>query len=81
MTKYTEILVRFKESKLTKKEFGRREGMSASMVGYYLRRAKETTVLTESENAGFTAMEVSPHGHSKTLRIKTPSGIQIDIPI
>jgi len=75
---YEEFLKRFESSGLTQQAFGEQEGISASMVSYYVRKGKETQNVEE----GFAALRVSSSEVvPRTLKIKYPSGIELELPL
>ena len=75
---YLGFLERYESSGLTQSKFGKQEGMSSSMVSYYVRRGRE---LRDAEgSSGFS--EVSLSGSARrVVRISYPSGVLIEIPL
>ena len=78
---YQSFRSEFEDSGLSQKDFSIRKGMSASMVCYYLRKAREQSEDSHNYDLGcFQEIEV----HSTTdkyLKITLPSGILIELPI
>jgi len=77
---YEEFLRRFEESGMTQSAFGRQEGMSSSMVSYYVRRAREI----DSDEVGFAEVKVFPSNNNsieRMMKITYPSGIKIELPL
>ena len=75
---YEEFLRRFEDSGLTQTAFGRQEGMSSSMVSYYVRRAREI----ESDEVGFAEVKVLPRNNNsieRMMKITYPSGVKIEL--
>lgn len=75
---YEEFLTRYERSGMTQQEFGRQEGLSSSMVSYYVRRGRETR-----DSGGFTKVNIAKPEHraNQTIKITYPSGIQVELPI
>ncbi len=73
---YKEFLARYEQSGMTHKEFGKQEGISSNMVGYYLKRAREE----EDGQNGFARIEVK-RPVVRFIRITSPGGVIIEIPI
>ena len=77
---YEEFLRRFEDSGMTQSAFGQREGMSSSMVSYYVRRAREI----DSDEVGFAEVKVLPsgnHSSERIMKITYPSGVKIELPL
>jgi len=77
---YEEFLRRFEDSGLTQSAFGRQEGMSSSMVSYYVRRAREIA----SEEVGFAEVKVLPsgnHSNERMMKITYSCGVKIELPL
>ena len=77
---YKEFLRRFDESGMTQSAFGRQEGMSSSMVSYYVRRAREI----ESDEVGFAEVKVLPRNNNsieRMMKIIYPSGVKVELPL
>lgn len=73
---YKEFASRYKSSGLSRKDFGLQQGMSSSMVSYYLKKAKE-----ELEGPSFVKLDVSTLPAKRQIVIKTKDGLEIQIPI
>jgi predicted transcriptional regulator len=73
---YKELAQRFKESGLSQRKFGKQEGISASMVSYYVRKAKTQS----SSPMTFTPIKVHDKAN-QIIKITTPNGITIQIPL
>jgi len=76
MKKYKEFEARFLKSGKTQKEFAKEHNMSASMVHYYLKRARENY---KSENA-FIEVNVQPEPQRKMI-VRIHGNIEIEIPL
>jgi predicted transcriptional regulator len=75
---YEEFAKRYRESGLSKKEFGLREGVSASMVTYYLKKAQPM----KNDVGLFREIEVvRPGASTGCIKITTSSGLTIEIPL
>lgn len=75
--KYQEFLVKYEASGLNMKAFGKQEGMSSSMVSYYLKRARQ-----ERRGDEFVKLKVAaPKKESHRITIRTKDGLEIQIPI
>ena len=76
---YLDFLDRFESSGLTQGAFGKREGMSSSMVSYYVRRGRDL----QQEDAGSTFAEVrlTSGGGLKFIKISYPSGVEVELPL
>lgn len=75
--KYQEFLERYEASGLTMTDFGKQEGMSSSMVGYYLKRARQ-----ENVGEGFVKLKVSETSKRDShIIIRTNKGLEIQIPL
>jgi hypothetical protein len=67
----------FEKSGLTQKAYGERISMSGSMVQYYLRKSRSFPI----SNVGFTEVSVSPKTSDRQIKIITPDGLEIYIPV
>lgn len=75
---YLDFLDRFERSGLTQQAFGRQEGISSSMVSYYVRRAREL----QQEEAGGSFAEVRlTSGSGKIIKIRYPNGVEVELPL
>lgn len=75
--KYQEFLAKYESSGLNMTEFGRQEGMSSSMVGYYVKRARQ-----EQGGEAFVKLKVSQDKpFDRQITIRTRGGLEIQIPI
>ena len=73
---YKEFLDRFEISGLSQRAFAEREGISSSMVSYYVRKARATS----QSGSGFAQIKVVPSKPvSPNLKIKYPSGVELEI--
>jgi len=70
----------FDQSGLTQKAFADLKNISSSMVSYYLRKAKLKNQLHNEATVGFSALRVS-HQPLQEIKIITPAGIEIKIPV
>ena len=78
---YQKFKEEFDTSGLSQKEFGLRKNISSSMVSYYLRKAKTQERQTLPEKSiGFRPLTVS-QPTLQEIKIITPRGIQIVIPV
>jgi len=79
MSKYSEFHERYKSSGLSQKSFAELEGISPSMVSYYINRAKRE----QMEDLGsFGSIEVvSNRSTNRCVEITTSSGMKISIPL
>jgi len=78
---YQKFKEEFDTSGLSQKEFGLRKSISSSMVSYYLRKAKsKNQEALRGKEVGFRAITVSRPTFQE-IKITTPSGLQIVIPI
>lgn len=73
------LLEKYQSSGLTQKQFAEQESMSAPMVSYYLRKARQGCEQEASAPSGFSQIAVQ-HVPGNIL-ITTPSGLKIEIPI
>lgn len=73
---YKEFLDRFETSGLNQRAFAEREGISSSMVSYYIRKARSTS----QSGIGFAQIKVIPPKLAlPSLKIKYPSGVELEI--
>ena len=79
MTKYAEIYERYKLSGLSQKAFSVQEGISPSMVSYYVNKAKrEQRVISNN----FAPIQITTRSRDdKFIQVTTSKGIKITIPI
>jgi len=78
---YQKFKEEFDASGLSQKKFGLRKSISSSMVSYYLRKAKAQELEPQTEKSiGFRALTVS-QPTLQEIKIITPSGLQIVIPV
>lgn len=78
---YQSFRSEYENSGLSQKDFSIRKGMSASMVCYYLRRAREQDEDTSNYDVGiFQEIEVQTTNNN-FIKITLPSGILIELPI
>jgi len=78
---YQKFKEEFDSSGLSQKDFGFRKSISSSMVSYYLRKAKIKDKGARTEKAvGFSPLTVSQPTFQE-IKITTPRGLQIVIPI
>lgn len=79
MSKYKEIHERFKSSGLSQKDFAAQEGISPSMVSYYVNRAKEETGTLNN----FRPIQISKSNEvdGNVIHITTSNGVKISIPL
>ena len=68
----------FISSGLSQSQYGKKIGMSSSMVSYYLGKSKKSSAPLPS--ASFSSVRIK-NISGDTIRIKTSSGIEIEIPI
>lgn len=76
---YQKFRREFEESGLTQKAYANKIGKSPSMVHYYLRRALKGTERTKI--GSFQELTVDQNMSNKEIKITTPAGIEIVIPI
>lgn len=79
---YQKFKEEFETSGLSQKEFGLRKSISSSMVSYYLRKAKAQEVRERQteKSIDFRPLTVSQPAIQE-IKIITPSGLQIVIPV
>ena len=70
----------YEQSGLTQKAYSQKRGISASMVCYYLRKAREEVQENFQSTEVFSKIDFS-RSTSEGIKIILPSGIQIEIPI
>lgn len=73
---YQKFKTEFEASGLTQSEYAKQIGKSSSLVSYYLSRARKAT----NTSPLFSKLEVVKES-SKVIRIKTSSGLEIEIPL
>lgn len=66
----------FLSSGLSQSNYGKQIGMSTSMVSYYLRKSKKE----EKQLPSFSSLTITKP-NANLIKIKTSSGIEIEIPI
>jgi len=75
---YEEFALRYEKSGMSKRAFGEQEGLSPSMVSYYLKRA----AVQVKTSSNFKEIEIIPtQVPSNFLKITTTSGVVIEIPL
>ena len=76
---YQEFKERYESSGQTQAEFAKKEGISPSMVSYYLRRAREQTDMPD----GFAQLSLSAEKSSQErfMEIKYSNGTTVQLPI
>jgi len=75
---YEEFLSRFESSGKSQSAFGLQEGISPSMVSYYVRKGREL----KDSGTGFASLKISSPSSSRSqIKIRLPNGIELDIPI
>ena len=76
---YEDFLSRYESSGMTQQEFGDIEGMSASMVSYYVRKGRD---LREGDQDRFVPIQIAAATTASSLiKISYPSGVVIEIPV
>lgn len=76
---YKEFAEGFSKSGLSMKAYGDQRGMSPSMVSYYLKCARQSR---SSIKKVFSEIQiVSNASKSKSIKISTSAGVQIEIPL
>ena len=81
MSKSEEIYKRYKASGLSQKEIAKKEGISASMVSYHMRKAHKEVDEGASTKV-FKPIDIIPQGDGECcIRITTSKGVEISIPI
>ena len=75
---YQKFKLDYDQSGLTQAQYGKKVGKSASMVSYYLKRARSEQV--GQQTTSFSKLEVLGH-HDRMIRIKTSSGVVVEIPL
>ena len=76
---YKDFAKSYEESGLSRKDYGVKRGMSPSMVSYYLKRASESKV---EDISAFNEIAIEPKKSvDRILKILTPGGLQIEIPL
>lgn len=73
---YQNFKDKFEASGLTQSAYAKKTGMSPSMVSYYLSRARKEL----DPSPSFSKLEVINKAN-KVIRIKTSSGLEIEIPL
>ncbi len=76
---YQKFRQEFESSGLSQAAYGKQTGMSASMVSYYLNRAKREVNQTRPATS-FTEVRL-PIPTRSVIKIRTAQGIEIEIPI
>ena len=77
---YLSLKERYEASGLNQSAFARQEGLSPTMLSYYLRKARVSTELTEPvSSSSFQEVLVKSSGKSH-ITITTQSGVKIEIP-
>lgn len=66
----------FLSSGLSQSNYGKQIGMSTSMVSYYLKKSKEE----KKQLPSFSSLTITKPT-ARSIKIKTSSGIEIEIPI
>lgn len=69
---------RFENSGMTQKQFAIHEGISSSMVSYYLRKAKSQCA--EDIPPSFSQLVIEKPSTKNPIIITTSSGVKIEIP-
>ena len=77
---YQKFKLDYESSGLTQRAYGDQISMSSSMVSYYLRRAREISV-SETEDRFHELSIEKPPRHNRQIKIITPEGIEIAIPL
>ena len=78
MSKYSEFFRRYSESGMTQKLFAEQEGISPSMVSYYINRAKREG----HQSTSFSSIElIGSRSTNDCIEITTSKGMNIKIPI
>jgi predicted transcriptional regulator len=73
---YKKFTKGFEESGLNQKQYASRVGISAPMVSYYLKKAREN----KTEPSQFSELEFTT-SDNVSIRITTSQGIVIEIPV
>lgn len=81
MSKYKEFANRYKESKLSQKEFARIEGISPSMVSYKLKRSRAEDKPKNTKVKFHPIQLTTSRISSESIEIVTSKGLKISIPI
>jgi len=79
---YKEFQELYSRSGMTQKEFSVAQGISASMVSYYLRKARESESgknNVESPSELFQPLEVMQTGSPSCIRLDLPHGITLTL--
>ena len=76
---YEEFAEAFSKSGLSMKAYGEQQGMSPSMVSYYLKRSRQS--IPSTKRAFSEIQIVSNIPKHRAIKISTSSGIQIEIPL
>ena len=77
---YLSLNERYEASGLNQRAFAKQEGLSPTMLSYYLKKARVSTALTEPiSSSSFQEVLVKSRGTSQ-ITITTQSGIKIEIP-
>jgi predicted transcriptional regulator len=77
---YLSLNARYEASGLNQSAFAKQEGLSPTMLSYYLRKARASTELTEPfSSSSFQEVLVKSSGKSQ-ITITTQSGVKIEIP-
>ena len=73
---YQKFKLAYESSGLTQSAYGKQIGKSGSMVSYYLKKASQQITSDDT----FSKLEVTESMESyKVLRIKTASGVELEI--
>ena len=79
---YQKFKSEFESSGLTQKAYGKQKSMSASMVSYYLRKAREESQNSSLKSSGFKSIKIiDKPSDAQFIKIRTSAGIEISIPI
>jgi len=77
---YLSLNARYEASGLNQSAFAKQEGLSPTMLSYYLRKARASTELTDPfSSSSFQEVLVKSSGKSQ-ITITTQSGVKIEIP-
>jgi predicted transcriptional regulator len=71
---YQKFLKAYELSGLSQSAFGETQNMSASMVSYYLKKARHSASMSFTEVSFQSQINIS-------IKIKTSTGVEIDIPL
>ena len=83
-TYMTKLVKKFKESDQSQKDFAASHGLKEGKLYYWiskLSKGQQSVASVETAKNDFVALEVTPEYESRTIMIRTKSGVEIEIPV